>query len=162
MEHGSLIARLQVLGITTLDAPLVALLPLVQVAWADGVIDANERRYIGAVAQRMGIDSPGALATLDAWLMVRPLHRVYVLGREVLAGLALDPTDSRIDLGHFDLLPDLCLGVARVSHGDGEISQRAGLRDALDGLVRARATAEQLQGQARPRHLPLARLDTSG
>ena len=51
----------------------MGLLPLVVVAWADGTVDAKERKAVLEAAEGAGVakgDAPHAL--LEAWLAVRP------------------------------------------------------------------------------------------
>ena len=60
-------------GIEPETLPALTLLPLVVVAWADGTVDAKERKAVLEAAEGAGIakgDSPHAL--LEAWLEVRP------------------------------------------------------------------------------------------
>ena len=65
--------RLTALGIGADTLVALSLVPLVLVAWADGGIDARERRAVLAAAEEggMGQDSAGHIL-LDGWLEKRP------------------------------------------------------------------------------------------
>jgi hypothetical protein len=61
------------LGIRAETLAALSLVPLVEVAWADGTLDAAERRAVLEHAQAAGITSGStAAALLDAWLERRP------------------------------------------------------------------------------------------
>lgn len=58
------------LGIRAETVAALSIVPLVEVAWADGTLDAKERR---AVVERAGVDRDStAGALLEAWLDRRP------------------------------------------------------------------------------------------
>jgi hypothetical protein len=62
------------LGIRAETAAALSIVPLVEVAWADGVLDAKERR---AVIERAGVARDSAAgALLEAWLDHRPDPRL--------------------------------------------------------------------------------------
>lgn len=76
------------LGLDEQSLPAVALLPLVEVAWADGRIQKAERTLILDVARERGGLSPDGEALLETWLRYRPSDRYLNQGRQVLAALA--------------------------------------------------------------------------
>lgn len=56
----ALVRELRFLGIAEQSWPVLALLPLIQVAWADGEIQPSERRLIQRVARETyGLDAEG-------------------------------------------------------------------------------------------------------
>lgn len=64
------LAGLQVGGAATL---VMSLFPIIEVAWADGVVDAKERAIIASLAQAMGIDEKSpAHGYLTKWLDEKP------------------------------------------------------------------------------------------
>lgn len=64
------LAALNVGGAATL---VMSLFPIIDVAWADGVIDAKERAIIASLAKSMGIDEKSPAHTyLDTWLNEKP------------------------------------------------------------------------------------------
>ena len=67
---------------------MLVLLPLIEVAWADGVIQPAERDLILSVARYQFDFSDDALDMLDAWLSHRPREDYLVRGRDVLKALA--------------------------------------------------------------------------
>jgi hypothetical protein len=69
----AVLAELIALGIQARTLAPLALVPLVEVAWADGRIDSREREAILKAAQASGVesDSPG-YGLLGGWLSVRP------------------------------------------------------------------------------------------
>lgn len=120
---------LHALGLHAHEAGLVALLPLIEVAWADGVVQPAEKRMILQTAEsRFDLDDHGR-DVLEGWLSWRPSHTTLALGRQALAELA----------GRGELpadLPELALGVARAAGGVLGLG-------AVD--ARERAVVEQLE-----------------
>jgi hypothetical protein len=68
--------KLLELGIRAETVAALSIVPLVEVAWADGALDAKERR---AVVERAGVapDSPAGVL-LEAWLDRRPDPKLLV------------------------------------------------------------------------------------
>lgn len=68
-----LISRLLELKITPETAASLGLVPLVQVAWADGELDERERRAVLDAADRIGVKLGGFdRSLLEQWLTHRP------------------------------------------------------------------------------------------
>jgi hypothetical protein len=67
-DKEAVIARLQDMGFDADKARVFDLLPLVHVAWADGQVQASERRLILDVLAQRGIESDS-----EAWLLVEAL-----------------------------------------------------------------------------------------
>ena len=67
------VARLVALGIRAETWAAVSLVPLVEVAWANGVVEENERRAVLSAAEANGV-TPGSAAheMLESWLLHRP------------------------------------------------------------------------------------------
>lgn len=65
---------------------LLAILPLVQVAWSEGYVTLRERHAILAVARRRGLahDSQ-AISQLTVWLDQRPYDRMFTQSLKVLS-----------------------------------------------------------------------------
>ena len=73
-----LIDELIELGITPDTAPAFEALPLVEVAWADGDIDTEERWRVLAVATAFGLElGRPAHAQLELWLTRRPGEELF-------------------------------------------------------------------------------------
>ncbi|MEN0062956.1 MAG: FHA domain-containing protein [Myxococcota bacterium] len=87
MTETELEQELAHMGIQRASARVIALLPLVEVAWADGAIQDGERAVILEAAKtRYGLDAAG-LTMLDGWLASPPDTEFVDRGRQVLAAL---------------------------------------------------------------------------
>ena len=77
--------KLMELGIRAETVAALKIVPLVEVAWADGTLDAKERR---AIAERAGI-APGSAegALLDAWLDRRPDAALLTAWTHLIRGM---------------------------------------------------------------------------
>jgi tellurite resistance protein len=65
-------------GITIDTAAAFEALPLVEVAWADGEIDSQERRRVLALATALGLElGRAALAQLELWLRQKPEEELF-------------------------------------------------------------------------------------
>ena len=75
----------------------LALVPLVEVAWADGSIDEQERTAILAAAAKTGLEEDGAsYQLLQSWLEVRPDTRVRTAWKDYVNALCNTlSTDAR-------------------------------------------------------------------
>ena len=72
------VRELQKLGFTPETVGLLPLVPLVQVAWADGTIAKAERDAIIELARRRGVaEGSPAHHQLEAWLADRPASEVF-------------------------------------------------------------------------------------
>ena len=70
--------RLLQLGIQAHTLAALSIVPLVEVAWADGALDAKERRTVLEHAVAAGITSgSAAYALLEAWLEHRPNRQLH-------------------------------------------------------------------------------------
>ncbi len=79
------------LGMDALSSRALATLPLVQVAWADGTIQAKEReRVLRAADEALGLGEEGARLLQD-WLLHRPSDAYFAAGRRLLRSFAVTP-----------------------------------------------------------------------
>ena len=117
MTDRELIDALTRLGIRPEDPRAVLLLPLAQVAWADGAIQEPERLRILEVARGYGL--AGGAGPVERWLAVRPSDEELALGRRVVAALALRHRGPTADWGPavLDRLEQQCEDVARAAGG---------------------------------------------
>ena len=77
--------KLIALGIGAETVAALALVPLVEVAWADGALDAKERR---AVIERAGVPSGSPEATmLESWLDRRPDPKLLTAWTHLVQGM---------------------------------------------------------------------------
>jgi tellurite resistance protein len=116
MDDRALTEALAGLGLDRENHRAVALLPLVEVAWADGRVQQAEKRLILEIAERYGVE-PGD-AWLQRWLAKRPNATTFLAARTVL--LALMARDGRSDVKAPDTLVELlelCVDVAQAAGG---------------------------------------------
>jgi len=70
--------RLQEIGLTPVSASVVSIIPMLAVAWADGELDAKERKAILDAAHEQGIESgTAANKMLSEWLDTRPDNSLF-------------------------------------------------------------------------------------
>jgi hypothetical protein len=81
-------ATLAKLGIDEKDHRVLALLPLVHIAWADGTLQRAERNLIVKTAREMGWLDGGGEAVLERWLAAAPTEEEIELGTQLLDHLA--------------------------------------------------------------------------
>jgi len=111
------LADLQALGYTPDTIRLLHLVPLVQIAWAEGGVSNRERRLIVEAARSRGVDS-GSTADrqLAEWLDTRPSEAFFERTlRAVGAILESHPEEER-KASHRDLLA-YCSAIASASGG---------------------------------------------
>jgi hypothetical protein len=83
------IDRLIELGIRPEIVSALAIVPLVEVAWADGSLDAKERQAVLERAEKSGI-APGTADhdLLRSWLEKKPEARLLIAWTEMVRGLS--------------------------------------------------------------------------
>lgn len=147
MNDSELAMALEKLGIGPESLSAVMLLPLVQVAWADGRIQPAERLRIAEIARGYGLGG----GAWERWLTERPSEEELLLGRRVLVALALRHRGPSADWGPQVLreVEQQCVDVARAAGGlfgvafstsDGE---RQALSQIAATLRRARAAVDE-------------------
>jgi len=104
------------LGVDAHSLRALPLLPLVQVAWADGRVQRAERGLIHEVARKYGLGDAG-MALLDRWLDVRPSDKSFLLARRVLLALWARDRDRGEAPESLDGVIRMCMCVARVAGG---------------------------------------------
>lgn len=88
MTETELATTLRRLGVDARSHRALALLPLIQVAWADGRIQAAERAMIEDIARaRYGLDDQ-ALRVVDRWLREPPTAEDIDAGQRAMSALA--------------------------------------------------------------------------
>ncbi|MBC8073081.1 MAG: TerB family tellurite resistance protein, partial [Deltaproteobacteria bacterium] len=120
-DDTALAEQIRKLGFDGESAKVFDLLPLVHVAWADGTVQAGERKAIMRVVASRGLgpDSDGA-KLLAALLDERPPESFMRQSREVL-GKLIGSTDAKAD----DIV-ELCMKVAAASGGFLGLGERIG------------------------------------
>jgi hypothetical protein len=134
LHDPDLLNDLEALGFAPDTVSLLPLVPLIQVAWAEGGVSGAERSQIVTLARTRGIleGSPADIQLSD-WLSERPREHVFAgATRLIRAMLAAGSPDTR-DLTADDLVK-YCEGIAAASGGVlgiGKISaeERTALND---------------------------------
>lgn len=107
-------------------------LPLVEVAWADGAIQAEEQRRVVVFATSMAI-SGEAMLLVRSWLRHRPTDTYFERGRRALADLVRDDspelakTDTRGLLGEAEAIAQASgswLPFLRVTSDERQVLER--------------------------------------
>jgi uncharacterized membrane protein YebE (DUF533 family) len=118
----------------------VLLLPLVHVAWADGVIQAPEAQRIEEAARELGVDG-AALERVSQWLKARPDEATLQRSRQLIVTLAQQHRGLGSDLPPetTDRVLTLCQAVAEAAGGlfDLAFTVDANERSMIRELTRA-------------------------
>ncbi len=104
---------LKSLGIDRDNVKLVALLPLVQVAWADGTVQQAERKVIRDAAARLDLEDTKALET---WLVKKPSTLQFLTGNQILLALSARG-EGKLMPETLPLLIEWCSEVAEAAGG---------------------------------------------
>lgn len=130
---------LEALGFTPQTITLLPLMPVLEVAWAEGSVTEAEREMIVNLARTRDI-SPGseADAQLQQWLDQRPSAEVFRKGRRLIAAMLDHPEGAELQVSADDLLK-YCEQIAHASggiFGFGSVSpeEKAALAQVADQL----------------------------
>jgi hypothetical protein len=88
IENPAVLDKLAELGIRPETVTALSIVPLVEVAWADGSLDAKERKTVLEHAREHGV-APGSPedALLAAWLERRPEPRLLTAWTHLVGGM---------------------------------------------------------------------------
>ena len=103
----AVLEQLVTLDIRSDTLAALSLVPLVEVAWADGTMDDSERSAILSAADDSGISDESA-ALLDGWLVTQPGSEVLSAWKDYVSALT-----SAMDTAAKDNLEQELLGRAR-------------------------------------------------
>lgn len=125
-DEAALLQDLATLGLDARSFRAVALLPLVEVAWADHEVQLQERKHILEIAKGHGLLSGRGALALDRWLSSRPSEDELALGRSVLVRLAHSTDGIGADLPEDSLqtVVEMCAQVAEAAGGLFGLFQR--------------------------------------
>jgi hypothetical protein len=117
LDDPEMLKELQALGFSPETVSLLPLVPVVQVAWAEGGVSDAERRLVLELARTRGI-AEGSVADrqLSEWLSRRPDPQVFVRAMRLIAAMLGAPSDQRGDLSADDLVR-YCEQIAAASGG---------------------------------------------
>jgi hypothetical protein len=117
IKNPQVLDQLADLGMRPQTMTALSLVPLVEVAWADGSLDPNERR---AVLKRVGAAgfAPGSMerALLDAWLARQPDPKLFTAWTHLVRGLCEQMAPGEVTALKAGLL-DRARAVASASGG---------------------------------------------
>jgi hypothetical protein len=112
-----MLQQLQDLSFTPDTIGLLPLIPVLQVAWAEGGISAGERTAIVALARSRGITAGSeADRQLTAWLDQRPSDDTFRKATRLIAAMVEHPSEGLQDVTADDLLK-YCEQIAHASGG---------------------------------------------
>lgn len=115
MDDAELMSSLQALGLDSETYRAVALLPLIEVAWADGRVQRAEKRRILQIAKGYGMmPAPG---WLDKFIRRKPSTKTFLAARTALLALMARSGHGGAPVESLDQLLDLCLWVAKAAGG---------------------------------------------
>ena len=114
LNDPEMIQELQALGFTT---ETVVLLPLIQVAWAEGGVTDAERQLIVNLARSRGIVEGSATdRQLSAWLASRPDAQVFTHATRLIRAMLASSSPAQTGLTADDLVTH-CESIAAASGG---------------------------------------------
>jgi hypothetical protein len=129
-----LLRDLMALGYTPETVMLLHLVPLVQMAWAEGSVSDRERDLIVEAARARGIEAGSAAdAQLAAWLTTRPSQALFDQTLRAIRTILEAGTSDARDASQRDLLAHLTtiasasggiLGFGKVSPEEQEVLSR--------------------------------------
>lgn len=112
-----LLQDLQELGYTAETISLLHLVPLVQMAWAEGHVSMRERDLIIEAARARGIESGSAAdQQLAGWLAKRPSEELFTTTLRAIRAMLESRPDAERQAGEKDLLSYLT-SIATASGG---------------------------------------------
>jgi len=119
MTDDDILKGLKLLGVDRDSFRALALLPLVQVAWADGRIQGPERRLILKTAKENGYLEGSGANLLEGWLKKRPASEYFDRARTLLIAIVHRDSGIGSSLGIEALTDpvDLCDTLARSAGG---------------------------------------------
>ena len=89
IDDTDLLARIAELGIRPETLAALTLIPLIETAWADGVMDAKERAAVLRGAASTGIAPESAsYRLLEIWTVERPAPEIAAVWRDFIAAIA--------------------------------------------------------------------------
>ena len=112
-----ILADLQALGYTPETVSLLHLVPLVQMAWAEGGVSDRERELIVEAARARGIEAgTPADALLTQWLTTQPSEQVFERNLRVIRAILQSRPEAERDASRSDLL-STATAIAEASGG---------------------------------------------
>jgi hypothetical protein len=139
IQDAALLQELDELGFTPDTIALLPLIPVLQVAWAEGGVSAAERKMILDLARQRGIAAASpADARLTEWLDTRPSDDTFRKASRLIGAMLDQPVASGPQLSAEELI-HYCEQIASASgglFGIGKVSteERAALEQIARGI----------------------------
>lgn len=117
LDDPELLQELDDLGFTPDTVVLLPLVPVIQMAWAEGGITEAERELILRLATSRGVDMGSAAGhQLTEWITNRPAEAVFARARRLIRAMLDSGSAQTGDLNANDLV-DYCEDIASASGG---------------------------------------------
>jgi hypothetical protein len=117
MDDDAVLERLVEIGISAKTIAAVSLVPLVEVAWADGSMDAREREAILHGAKGKGIEEDSeAYQLLNAWLDKKPGTELFEAWSSYIGALDQELTAGQLEILKRQVI-DRARGIAESAGG---------------------------------------------
>jgi DNA-binding phage protein len=117
LQDESLLDRLVALQVVPESLSALLLVPLVEIAWADGIVHQRQREAVFAAAQQAGIlRGSVAYATLERWLSSRPSPELLKVWKDYVHAKAQLMDRSALEAMRNDIM-DRALFVAEAAGG---------------------------------------------
>jgi hypothetical protein len=117
LDDPQLLQELQDLGFTPETVGLLPLVPIIQIAWAEGGITKAERELILRLARSRGVEVGSAAdQQLTEWMTNRPAEDVFVRARRLIRAMLDSGSAPTADLNAHDLVK-YCEEIASASGG---------------------------------------------
>jgi len=117
LSDPQLLADLEAMGFTPDTVSLLPVMPVIQVAWAEGGVSASERELVVDFARKRGIpEGSAADQQLQEWLTRRPSDDVFAKATRLIKAMLAAGSDATQDLSASDLVA-YCERIAQASGG---------------------------------------------
>jgi hypothetical protein len=117
LNDPQLIQELAALGFTLDTVDLLPLMPVIQMAWAEGGVSEAERRLIVNLARSRGIaEGSPADRQLSAWLTTAPDEQVFTRSTRLIRAMLTSPTAPQARMTPEELVKH-CEEIAAASGG---------------------------------------------
>jgi len=117
LHDADLLRELEQLGFSPDTLSLLPLVPVLQVAWAEGSVSPEERKLIVDLARTRGIaDGSAADRQLHAWLSHHPTQEVFTRATRLINAMLAAGSAEMHDLSAADLVK-YCESIATASGG---------------------------------------------
>lgn len=144
LHDPALVQELQSLGFTSDTVSLLPLMPVIQVAWAEGGVTTAERSALNKLARARGIsENSAADLQLQEWLSNRPEEEVFTSATRLIRAMLDEQAPQLAGLTADDLVK-YCESIASASGGIfGFINRVSADERALLGSIAAELKGRQ-------------------